>query len=77
MDYKVEISKFIDTQKNNMVELLQKLASVPSVLGEASENMPFGKDINDVLDLALSDAEALGLKACCFENRADIVNIND
>ncbi len=77
MDYKTEISKFLDAQKNNMVMLLQKLASIPSVLGDASENMPFGKDINDVLELTLSEAEALGLKAYCFENRADIVKIND
>ncbi len=77
MDYKTEISKFIDAKKNNMVILLQKLASIPSVLGETSENMPFGKEINDVLELALSEAEALGLKSCCFENKADIVYLNN
>ncbi len=77
MNYKTEISHFIDAHKADMISLLKKLASIPSVLGEASDNMPFGKDINDILELTLSEADALGLSACCFENRADIVNIND
>ncbi len=76
MNYKSEISSFIDANKNNMVVLLQRLASIPSVLGEASDNMPFGKEINDILELAFSEADALGLNVCCFENRADIVTIN-
>lgn len=77
MDYKTEISKFIDNHKNNMIELLKKFAEVASVLGKGTEFMPYGKGIDDILKLAISEITELGLNVSCYENRADIVNIND
>ncbi len=76
MDYKTQISDFIDGKRDEMVDLLQRLASIPSVLGEERENMPYGENTDKALKLAEKEAEKLGLDVNCFENRADLINLN-
>lgn len=42
------------------LDFLTKLIKIPSVQGEPGEGMPFGKDVNDALVLALNRLDALG-----------------
>ncbi len=76
MNYKEQISVYIDDHKSEMVAFLQKLAKIPSVLSEAEENMPYGKAVNDVLYLSLDKAKALGLSVESWKNKATMISIN-
>ncbi len=76
MNYKEQISVFIDNHKSEMVAFLQELAKIPSVLSKAEENMPYGKAIDDALRLALDKARSLGLDAECQKNKADFINVS-
>lgn len=42
------------------IETIQNWIKIPSVKSEALDSMPFGKNVNDMLLLALKDAENLG-----------------
>ncbi len=77
MNYKNQISEFIDKNKEDMISLLKRLSKIPSVLGEEREGMPYGEAVSEVLKTGVLEAEKLGLKAYCYENRADIVSLND
>ncbi len=47
---------------SDALDFLTKLIKIPSVEGEPEPNMPFGKNVNDALVLALDQLEKLGYK---------------
>ncbi len=57
-----KILNSIDNLQSSMIESIVESISIPSVIGEAEEGCPFGKDINDVLDHTLNLCEKLGFK---------------
>ncbi len=77
MNYKNQISDFIDNHKEDMIALLKKFAKIPSVLDESQRETSFGKDIDNILKLAVSESKNLGLIANCYEDKADIVRLNN
>ncbi len=74
MNYKEQISEFIENHKSEMSEFLKELAKIPSVLSEPEENMPYGKAVNDAIYLSLNRAKALGLHAEAWKNQATLVS---
>lgn len=52
-------SKILKYQED-IIKDLAELIAIPSVRGEASEGMPFGKESADVLDLILNKADGMG-----------------
>lgn len=53
-----QIEKFKDNLINHIIDVVK----IPSVEGEAKENMPFGEDVNRALEKALEISEMLGFK---------------
>ncbi len=74
MNYKSKISSFLDEKRDDMIELLCRLVSVPSIRSEAVLDAPYGKEVLNVLKIALNEAQKLGLDGNCFEGRADIID---
>ncbi len=77
MSYRSKISDYIDAKKEEMIRLLQRLAAIPSVRTEEKDGLPYGEEVDRILKTVLTEASALGLTATCFENRADLIDLND
>lgn len=58
-----KIDKYLEDNKENIINELMELVKIPSVQGEASEGMPFGKACHDILDAATKLYEDNGFKA--------------
>ena len=58
-----KIDKYLEDNKDNIVNELMELVKIPSVQGEASEGMPFGKACHDILDAATKLYEDNGFEA--------------
>ena len=57
-----DISRMIDDLRDDLIEMLKRWIAVPSEKGEAAPGAPFGAEVNRMLELALSDAKALGFE---------------
>ncbi len=77
MNFREEISRFIDAKKGEMTEMLLRFASIPSVKCKEEENRPYGKAVDDVLKLAQNEAEGLGLITKCYERRAILAELSE
>lgn len=75
--YTQKISDFIDTRKAQMTQHLQELMRIPSVKSAPLPNMPYGKEIANVQVHLRQLAEELGLIAENFENRMQIVSMDN
>ncbi len=71
----MNISDFLEQHRQDMTELLCRLAAIPSVQEAAEPGKPYGKGVDDVLTLALAEAKQLGLHTDHFERRAGLVDL--
>ncbi len=74
--YKHEIDCFINTHKEDMIELLKSLVAMPSVKAPAKKDMPYGENIDRILKFVRKTADNMGFITDCFENKIDIADIN-
>ena len=68
MDKKVY--QLIDGYRAAFTEMLQGWIRVPSVKGNAEEGAPFGREVRNMLDLAMKDARSLGFEVRDFDGYA-------
>lgn len=73
----MNINKFIDEHKNEMIDTLCEIVSIPSVEGDPVDNMPFGKSVNDALEYTLDYCRKLGFKVENFDNYAGHADFGD
>ena len=71
------MKEYIKSNLQDMISDLCKLINIPSVMGEASEGMPFGKDVNAALDYILSWAESKEMYVKNYEGYAGEVSIGN
>ncbi|MCD7730977.1 MAG: dipeptidase PepV [Oscillospiraceae bacterium] len=68
MDFKRRISDYIDSAREEMISDLRTLVRIPSVMGEAKENMPFGERTAEALNAALEICEKSGFSVHNTDN---------
>ena len=56
----MELQEAVKGYEEQLLKSLQESIRIRSVQGEASEQYPYGKGVQDCLDHALKTAEALG-----------------
>lgn len=56
----VDVGKIVDTYKDDIINAVCKLVSIPSVEGNPLPGKPFGEDVNRALEEALKMADHLG-----------------
>ena len=57
MKIQEKIYRRIDANKGEMIKTLQELISIPSVVTEAEEDMPFGKNVHEAFSYMIKKAE--------------------
>lgn len=62
------LKTFIENHTEQMLDSIAKLIKIPSVMGNAEENAPFGKPCADALKAALEIAEGMGFSVKNFDN---------
>ena len=70
-------SAFIDSCREDMIEAVRALVSIPSVEGEPEPGMPYGKEPYRALMKCREMAEALGFRTCVVGDRVLEVDLND
>lgn len=75
--YKKQIADFIDTHKEEMVDLLKQFVAIPSVAVVAHGNMPFGENVDKMLKFAQKTADEIGFNTSNFDNQSITVDLND
>lgn len=58
----------IETIREQMLEGIKRIVSIPSVESEACENAPYGKGVKEALDQTLSLAQSLGFDTHNIDN---------
>lgn len=72
-----KINAYFEKEKANLLSDLEKLIKIPSVRGEASEDMPFGAEPKKALDKMLEIASDYGFITNNIDNYAGEINLND
>ena len=62
------MEKFIDENKEKLIEITQEIIKVPSVEGKPTPNAPFGENVLRALQLALKISEELGFRTVNIDN---------
>lgn len=75
--YEQKISDFIDSHRDDMIDLLKAFVAVPSIVSEREGDMPFGKDVHKMLKLAEKTSEEMGFRTENFENQAVTADLNN
>ncbi|MBQ8959689.1 MAG: Sapep family Mn(2+)-dependent dipeptidase [Ruminococcus sp.] len=65
-----EIRNYIQSHRDEMIELLRELVAVPSVQGDAAEGAPFGKEPARALRIMLEKCSELGFSVENVDNYA-------
>ncbi len=76
MNYE-KIDSLIDSMRDEMVADLKRWIAVPSVLGPAADNAPFGIENRKMLDLALSDAARFGFATKDYDGYAGEISLGE
>ena len=61
-----KVYQLIDSYRQAFTEMLQGWIRIPSVKGETEGNAPFGREVRNMLDLAMKDAGSLGFEVRDF-----------
>jgi succinyl-diaminopimelate desuccinylase len=56
----MNLDRLIESYKEDMINTVIELVSIPSVEGEPEKDKPFGKDVDDALNYVLDFSEKLG-----------------
>ena len=67
---KQEVSRLIDSYREEYTEMLQRWIRIPSVKDTAEDGAPFGREIRRMLDTAAEDAKAMGFDVRDFDGYA-------
>ena len=59
----MEMHKYIDANRDELVSSLKGLLRIPSIEGNPAPGAPFGTDVRRALDYTLELCRRLGLKA--------------
>lgn len=70
-----KIDALVLSMKDELIADMQRWLSVPSVLGEAAENAPFGVENRKMLDMALADAKKYGFEAKDYDGYAGEISM--
>lgn len=68
MKIQEKIYRRIDANKGEMIKTLQELISIPSVVTEAEEDMPFGKNVHEAFSYMIKKAEQEGFTVFNADN---------
>lgn len=68
-DLVAAIDQFIDENFDHILEDIGKLIAIPSVVGPAEPDAPYGQPVKQALELSLQIAKRLGLEAHNCDNR--------
>ena len=71
------LNKYIESQRENIINDLITLINIPSVNGISELNMPYGRAVNEALEKAVSIAKDMGLKAKNLGTVAEIIYDNE
>lgn len=77
MKYSQNISDYIESHKDEMINTLAELVKIPSVKGEAENNKPFGKYPASALEKALDICNSFGFKTKNIDNYAGHADLSD
>lgn len=64
---------YLELQKQEMIDNLMKIVSIPSISSTPTENMPFGKNVDDALEMVTNLAKSMGFKAKNLGTCAEII----
>lgn len=74
MNYE-KLDSLVLSMKDELIADMKRWIAVPSVLGPAAENAPFGVENRRMLDLALADAKKYGFEVRDFDGYAGDVSL--
>ena len=66
--FRAQVQKFVQENKENIIQDIKDLVAIKSVAGEPAEGMPFGPGPKAALDKGLEIAARLGLKTVNVDN---------
>ena len=72
-----EVSRRIDSYRQDFISMLQRWIRIPSVKSEAETGAPFGREVRDMLDTAMADARDLGFEVRDFDGYACDVTLGN
>ena len=72
-----KVNRIIDSYREEYTETLRRWVQIPSVKGEPEEGAPFGREVRNMLDRAMADAEAMGFKVRNVDGYACDVTLGD
>ncbi len=75
--YTDQISKYLDTQKDNMLKDIARLIAIPSVRGEATKDCPFGEMPAKALNEALDICRECGFEVTNIHNAIGFADMNN
>ena len=76
MDYKKQIEAYFDQKEDELVAAVSRLASIPSVKGDAAPGAPFGPGPARALDEALAMAAEMGLTTANHDGYVGSADLN-
>lgn len=65
-----EVSRLINSYREEFVEMLQRWIRIPSVKNAPEAGAPFGREVRNMLDMAMTDARNLGFEVRDFDGYA-------
>lgn len=71
----MELQEAVKGYEEQLLKSLQESIRIRSVQGEASEQYPYGKGVQDCLDHALKTAEALGFATIDLDHQMGLVRV--
>ncbi len=72
---KKKVEELLSAYEGEMVATLQKWVRIPSVMGEAAEGAPYGKDVRRMLDAAIGDLDAMGFETGICDGHAGYADL--
>ena len=72
-----KVIELIDSYRDEFTSMLQGWIRTPSVKGEAEPGAPFGRDVRNMLDVAVRDARKLGFAVRDFDGYACDITLGD
>ena len=72
-----KIYELIDGYRDEFTQMLRSWIQIPSVKGEAQGNAPFGPEVREMLDRAMSDARSMGFTVRDFDGYACDITLGD
>ena len=69
-EYQKKVNALLDSWTEEYAAMLTRWIRVPSVKGESADGAPFGKEVREMLDVAMKDCEEMGFATRIFDGYA-------